>query len=65
MVGCSKDKIKGTQACSEHVADCKKSVHDCSKATINGIRRVLQRPGEHQEWQSVPDAAIQLAMNQF
>lgn len=59
MVGCSKDKIQGTQACHEHAADWKKSVHDRSKATINGIRRVLQRPGERQEWQNVPDAAIQ------
>jgi hypothetical protein len=59
MVGCSKDKIQGTQACHEHAADWKKSVHDRSKATLNGIRRVLQRPGERQEWQNVPDAAIQ------
>jgi len=59
VVGCSKDKIQGTQACAEHVADWKKSIHDRSKATINGIRRVLQRPGERQEWQNVPDAAIQ------
>ena len=59
MVGCPKDKIQGTQACAEHVADWKKSIHDRSKATINGIRRVLQRPGERQEWQNVPDAAIQ------
>ncbi|EDR00210.1 uncharacterized protein LACBIDRAFT_314597 [Laccaria bicolor S238N-H82] len=42
VVGCSKDKIQGTQACAEHVADWKKSIHDRSKATINGIRRVLQ-----------------------
>ena len=40
MVGCSEDKIQGTQACYEHVADWKKSVHDCSKATINGIQCV-------------------------
>ena len=46
MVGCPKDKIQGTQACAEHVADWKKSIHDRSKATINGIRRVLQHPGE-------------------
>jgi hypothetical protein len=59
MVGCSKDKIQGTQACDEHVADWKKSVHDRSKATLNGIRRVLQRPGERQEWQNVPNATIQ------
>ena len=59
MVGCSKDKIQGTQACAEHVADWKKSIHDHSKATINGIRHVLQCPGERQEWQNVPDAAIQ------
>ncbi|EDR04206.1 uncharacterized protein LACBIDRAFT_304897 [Laccaria bicolor S238N-H82] len=59
VVGCSKDKIQGTQACAEHVADWKKSIHDRSKATINGIRRVLQCPGERQEWQNVPDAAIQ------
>jgi hypothetical protein len=59
MVGCSKDKIPETQACHEHVADWKKSVHDHSKATLNGIQHLLQRPGEHQEWQNVPDAAIQ------
>ena len=55
MVGCPKDKIQGTQACAEHVADWKKSIHDCSKATINGIQCVLQCPGEQQEWQNVPD----------
>ena len=59
MVGCSEDKIQGTQACHNHAADWKKSVQDRSKATLNGIRRVLQRPGERQEWQNVPDAAIQ------
>ncbi|EDR02919.1 uncharacterized protein LACBIDRAFT_331914 [Laccaria bicolor S238N-H82] len=59
MVGCSNDKIQGTQACKEHVADWKKSVQDRSKATINGIRPVLQHPGERQEWQNIPDAAIQ------
>ena len=37
MVGCSKDKIQGTQACHEHAADWKKSVHDRSEATLNGI----------------------------
>ena len=59
MVGCSKDKIQGTQACLEHVADWKKSIHDRSKATIIGIQHVLQCPGECQEWQNVPDTAIQ------
>jgi hypothetical protein len=59
MVGCSDNKIKGTQACSEHLTDWKKNVRDCSKAIVNGIQHILQCPGEHQVWQTVPDASIQ------
>lgn len=59
MVGCRNDKINGTQACNQHLNIWKQSVQDRSRATINGIRRVLQRPGEREEWQQVPESAIQ------
>ncbi|KAF8057814.1 hypothetical protein FPV67DRAFT_1429731 [Lyophyllum atratum] len=59
MAGCQRNKVGETQACNEHLDIWRKSVQDRSKATINGIRRILQRPGERQEWQQLPETAIQ------
>ncbi|KAF8058226.1 hypothetical protein FPV67DRAFT_1565621 [Lyophyllum atratum] len=59
MAGCQRNKVGETQACNEHLDIWRKSVQDRSKATINGILRILQRPGERQEWQQLPETAIQ------
>jgi hypothetical protein len=58
MIGCTRDKIEGTQACNQHASIWRQSVTDRSKATINGICCILQCPGEQQEWQQIPDGAI-------
>jgi len=58
MVGCTRDKLEGTQACRYHASSWKQSVQDRSKATINGICRMLQRPGERHEWQRLSEGAI-------
>ena len=59
VIGCSNDKIEPTEACHNHASEWKKSVQQQNKSTINGIRRILQRPGEHQAWQRSPRSAIQ------
>ena len=59
VIGCSNDKIEPTEACHNHASEWKKSVQQRNKSTINGIRRILQRPGEHQAWQRSPRSAIQ------
>ena len=37
----------------------KKNVHQRSQSTLNGIRRILQCPGERQPWQGSARSAIQ------
>ena len=59
VVGCSNDKIQPTQACQDHASHWKKNVQQRSQSTVNGIRRILQRPGERQAWQGSARSAIQ------
>ena len=48
VVGCSNDKIEPTEACRDHASQWKKNVQERSQSTLNGVRCILQRPGEHQ-----------------
>ena len=59
VIGCSNDKIKPTEACQDHASQWKKNVQQRNQSTVNGIRRILQRPGEHQAWQRSPRSSIQ------
>ena len=47
------------QACQDHASQWKRNVQQRSQSTVNGIRRILQRPGELQVWQRPPHSAIQ------
>ena len=59
MIGCSNDKVTPTEACQDHASQWNKSVQQRNQSTVNGIRRILQRPGERQPWQRSPHSAIQ------
>ena len=59
MVGCSNDKIEPTEACQDLASEWKKNVRQRSQSTLNGIRHILQCPGECQPWQGSACSAIQ------
>lgn len=48
---CENTKVNPTQACEEHQAQWKSHVHAHSRTNLSGVRRMLQRPNETQEWQ--------------
>ena len=58
VVGCSNDKVQPTEACRVYASQWKKNVQQRSQSTVNGIRHILQHPGEHQAWQGSACSAI-------
>ena len=60
VVGCDNNRVDDTLACLIHASSWRKHVKEKSKSTISGIRRILQRPGEQEEWhQPQPAQAVQ------
>jgi len=51
IVGCTNDRIGKTLACEQHAEDWSRSVQQRSRATLSGVRRAINRPGDQQEWQ--------------
>ncbi|KDR76048.1 hypothetical protein GALMADRAFT_225770 [Galerina marginata CBS 339.88] len=52
MRDCLNDKINPTQACEEHQPQWRAHVQNHSRINLSGIKRMLQRPDEIEEWQS-------------
>jgi len=50
-VDCNEDRVDETMACLRHAGLWNQHIKQKHKSTLNGIRRVLQRPGDHQAWQ--------------
>lgn len=46
-------------ACQQHQALYKKHLKDKSRSNVSGLRRVLQRPAEQEEWQQPARANLQ------
>ncbi|KAF9040623.1 hypothetical protein BJ165DRAFT_1416285 [Panaeolus papilionaceus] len=51
VVDCRSDLIPNTYACAQHQPLWKKHQYQHSKTYLSGLRRALQRPAEHEEWQ--------------
>ena len=51
MIGCNNNKTNDTEACRQHAGAWQKHPYSRSSSTLNGIRRVLQRERERQDWQ--------------
>jgi len=61
VVGCNNNRDGNTLACETHGSTWRKHIKEKSKSTIRGLRRILQRPGERQEWQQQRPARAALA----
>ena len=59
MVDCENNRLKDAIVCLDHESTWQKHVHSKSKSTLNGLRQILQRPGERQEWQPKQSGSIQ------
>ena len=51
VADCNNNRVGDTLACQTHASMWKKHIKQKSKATIRGLRRVLQHPGEREDWQ--------------
>lgn len=50
-MGCDEDCEPDSLACWEHTLEWRRHRANKSKSTLNGIRRIIQRPNETQPWQ--------------
>ena len=51
VADCTNNRYGDTLACQTHASIWKKHTKQKSRATIRGLRRVLQHPGEREDWQ--------------
>ena len=49
--GCPRDRVENTLACRSHQAEWKKYKLDHSRASLLGVKRMLQRPEERNAWE--------------
>jgi hypothetical protein len=48
---CPNNKVIPSQACEDHQTEWRAHVQSHSRANLTGIKRMLQRPDENEEWQ--------------
>ena len=52
MIDCGEECLPNSKACAEHQEDYQRYRRMHSREEMAGVRRVLQRPGEREEWQA-------------